>query len=334
MTRKRRRLIGELEKARTSRVLIYATGDRKGLETQIGSDVCDFFTRHLDAIGDVPKLTLFLHTRGGDALAAWRIANLLRQFCDHLEVIVPSNAHSAGTLICLAANKIVMTKQASLGPIDPSVNTPLNPSIPGAPPTVKAPVSVEDINGFIEFAGSVSKEPEHLAAAFERLANAVNPLVLGNAYRARGQIRMLARKLMAKQYSDEKHVGKILKFLCSESGSHDYTINRREAVEELGLPVDKPDDQLYKMIKALYDDIAGELELANPYDPNVLLGAAPTQRYSFRRALIESIPGGSQIFMSEGSLTRVMVQGPQGPQNGISDDRTFEGWRLFNVRTR
>lgn len=61
----------------------------------------------------------------------------LPQFCSEFEVIIPHKCHSTGTLIALGANKIVMTKQATLGPIDPSVNTPLNPHVEGAPPDAR-----------------------------------------------------------------------------------------------------------------------------------------------------------------------------------------------------
>jgi membrane-bound ClpP family serine protease len=82
-------------------------------------EVLDHFVKHLDAIGDVPKISLLLYTRGGSTLAAWSIVNLVRQFCDQFEVIVPFKAHSAGTLVCLGADSILMTKQATLGPVDP-----------------------------------------------------------------------------------------------------------------------------------------------------------------------------------------------------------------------
>lgn len=323
---RRQDLISGLEKLRDSRVLVFFTGDRRGLETKIHSEVLDFFTHHLDAIGDIQKLSLFLYTRGGDTLAAWSIANILRQFCVKLEVIVPSKAHSAGTLICLAADSIVMTKQATLGPIDPSVSTPLNPVVPGASQSLKAPVSVEDIAAFVDFAKSVIGAEGH-AETLSLLAASVNPLVLGGAYRARAQIRMLAQKLMAKRAERHEDVESVLKFLCSESGSHDYTINRREARDELGLPITKPDDELYAAVKALYDDVAVELELTSPYDPGSLVGAATSHNYSFHRAMIQSLPGGRHTFVTEGVLSRQQVQTPQGPQLAVQDLRTFEGWR-------
>jgi len=325
----RRDIIQALEQKTQGKLLVYVTGDRRGLETVIASDTIDLFTRHLDMMGNPHKLALYLYTTGGDTLSAWSIVNLVRQFCDVFEIIVPSKAHSSGTLMCLAADNIVMTKQATLGPIDPSVMTPLNPMVSGA--QVKMPVSVEDINGYIDFARSVSGKPQNLSQALALLANSVHPLVLGKAFRARSQIRMLARKLMRDRYRNKERTERILRFLCSESGSHDYTINRREASLELGLPIQKPDDEFYALIKNLYDDIAAELELGTPYDPNSTLGQAPAANYCFHRAVLESAKGGKHTFVSEGTLTRVQLQTPQGPQIAVQDQRSFESWRYSDA---
>lgn len=327
----RRRFYEELEKRRNSKVLTYVTGDRRQLETNIGSDVIDLFTHHLDLIYRHDRISLYLYTRGGDTLAAWSLVNLIRQFADYLEVIVPSKAHSAGTLMSLGANSIIMTKQATLGPIDPSVNTPLNPQVPGAPPHTKVPVSVEDLNAFVEYCRQTLGPDVSVKELLLSLSEKVHPLVLGKAFRARGQIRMLAKKLLANQNHAEDKLEELLRFLCSESGSHDYTINRREAHEELGLPIEKPDDEFYVLIKAIYDDIADELELALSYDPNSLLGIDDVKDYCLPRALIESVSGGSHRFYSEGKLVRTQVQQQPGVvQFAIQDNRTFEGWRHVN----
>lgn len=138
-------LYRKLEENLGSKVLVYITSDRAGFEASIAQDVIDLFINQLDSIGIQRKISLYLYTRGGDTAAAWNIVNLLRQYCDELEVVIPHKAHSAGTLISIGANSIIMTKQATLGPIDPSVNTPLNPPIPNAPPQSNYPVSVEAV---------------------------------------------------------------------------------------------------------------------------------------------------------------------------------------------
>ena len=65
------------------------------------------------------NLTLLLHTPGGVANAAETIVAYLRSKFTDIEVIVPTYAMSAGTMISLAANRIVMGRQSQLGPIDP-----------------------------------------------------------------------------------------------------------------------------------------------------------------------------------------------------------------------
>jgi hypothetical protein len=322
----RKILYSKIEQKRNSNLIVYITGDRRNWETQIHQEVLNFLINHLDIIkNDDKKISLFLYTRGGNTLAAWSLVNLLRQFCNELEVIVPSKAHSAGTLICLGANSIVMTKQATLGPIDPNVNTPLNPHIPGQPENITFPVSVEAIKGYIELVKSefgVNKSAD-LASIISSLNNKIHPLVLGEVYRARAQIKMLARKLLNQQIKDEKKKKIIIDFLCSESGSHDYTINRKEAKEDLGLNIEKPNDELYQIIKNIFDDIQNELELNSDFDPNSILGTSSNKPYQMKRALIESIRGGSHYFITEGNLSKIQ----QGVNVLINDQRIFEGWK-------
>ncbi len=63
------------------------------------------------------------------------------------EIIVPFNCHSAGTLMALGANRIIMTKQSDTGSNRPSVNGPLNPITPGT--NQRVPVSVEFVNAYL-----------------------------------------------------------------------------------------------------------------------------------------------------------------------------------------
>lgn len=330
MYQERIALYREIEAARNSRLIVYVTGDRRGLETQIHPEVLDLFATHLDTFGTVPKISLFLYTRGGDTLGAWSIANLIQQYCDDFEVLIPAKAHSAGTLIAMGAQSIIMTRQATLGPFDPSVNTPLNPSIPGAPPQARMPVSVEAINGFIELARQTGiQDGADLIRVIEMLTTHVHPLVLGQVYRTRTQIRMLGKRLLARHLNDDNKIERILDFLCSESGSHDYTIYHGEAREYLGLNVTLPDENLYQSMKNVYNRIAQVLQLAEPYNPAVFLGQQEQTDYSFTRALIESATGGSHQFLSEGVLVKRQLVNEQNGviQDTVQDSRTFEGWK-------
>ena len=305
----RTELYKRLEEEYGGKVLAYITGDRPGFETRIAQDVIDLFIAQLDKIGSVERIILYLYTRGGDTSAAWNIVNLLRMYCQDLLVIVPHKAHSSGTIISLGANQIVMTKQATLNPI-----------IPNSPDKQTTSVSVEAVKGYIELAKEEFgiNDNAALGCILTKLSEYVHPLVLGQVYRSRAQIKMLAGKLLRNQIEDAQRQSKIIEFLCSDSGSHDYTINRREAKDELGLNVTKPSAGQYTIIKSLYDDFSRELGFGEIFDPQTIQGA-----YAVRRGFIESIDGGSDYFVTEGRCTTVAT--PNGP--AIQVNKTFEGWR-------
>lgn len=307
-----------LEKEFDSKVLVYVTSDRVNMEARIASDVIEYFIDHLDKLGPCEKISLFLYTRGGDTSAARNIVNLLRMYCDRLQVIVPNKAHSSGTIISLGANEIVMTKQATLGPIDPSLQTPLNPKVDGK----IYPVSVEAVKGYLDFARNELgvEDVELLAGVFSKLTDFVHPLVLGEVYRSKAQIQVMAGKLLRNQVTDPEKVKKIIDFLCSDSGSHDYTINRREARDELGLNIIRPTDGQYEIIKKIYDDIRAELQLNKPF-----VAARMNGPYTARRCLLESVVGGSDYFLTEGAVVRVRNQ--QTGQEVVQNQVSFEGWR-------
>jgi ATP-dependent protease ClpP protease subunit len=89
----------DIEKKRGSRVIAYVTGDRAGMQAQISNDAVDLFGEHLDAVFPTKKISLVLHTMGGNTMAAWNLVGMLRMFCDELEIVVPARARSAGTLM-------------------------------------------------------------------------------------------------------------------------------------------------------------------------------------------------------------------------------------------
>ena len=68
-----------------------------------------------------PLLDLILHTPGGSPEATEAVVTYLRSKYDDIRVIIPHAAMSAGTMLACAANRIVMGRHSSLGPIDPQL---------------------------------------------------------------------------------------------------------------------------------------------------------------------------------------------------------------------
>lgn len=327
----RRELYRSIERDRKTKVLSFITSGRRGMETSIALDCIDPFVDLLEKIGPTERISLILHTNGGYTLAGWRLVNLIRMFCDELEVLIPLKALSAGTLISIGADRVVMTRQAALGPIDPSVNNPLNPQVTIGGQSKQVPVSVESVRGYLGAARDELKikGEKELTSVLLNLTNHIHPLVLGEIFRTQVQIRFLAEKLLPRQVNEKSKIKSIIDFLCVDSGSHDYTINRREAAE-LGLNIEKPSDKLYKLLREIQLDYTEELKLLEPYNAQAFLtNVKPNVPVPFTipRSLVEGTIGGCYGFVSEGILMRVQVQKNNKVQEGVKDERTFEGWR-------
>ncbi len=206
-------------------------------------------------------------------LAPIRIVKLIRNHCDSFEVLVPYKAHSAGTLICLGADTIVMGKLGELTPVDPTTGHPFNPQNP-TNPQQRLEVSVEDLNSYLLFAKEKAEvKSEQMIDAYKLLADKLHPLSIGNAYRAYRMARLLTERLLwlhMDKKKDDERIKKIVKEITGDITIHAYPIDRDEA-SDLGLNVEKANDTLDKTMRELYAAYATEMKLGQPFHPNELL---------------------------------------------------------------
>jgi ClpP class serine protease len=123
----RGRLIGRLEQRRGSRVISLVhrqeTVSFLGIPVLRYIDVDDSeqILRAIHLTDPELPIDLVLHTPGGLALASTQIARALSRHKGKVTVLIPHYAMSGGTLIALAADEIVMSEHAVLGPADPQV---------------------------------------------------------------------------------------------------------------------------------------------------------------------------------------------------------------------
>ncbi|NJE49772.1 ATP-dependent Clp protease proteolytic subunit [Thermococcus sp. 9N3] len=179
----------------------------------------------LRAIRMAPKdkpIDLIIHTPGGLVLAATQIAKALKDHPAETRVIVPHYAMSGGTLIALAADKIIMDPHAVLGPVDPQLGQYPGPSI------VRA----------VEKKGVEKVDDQTLILA-------------DVAEKAIKQVRDFVYNLLKDRYGEEK-ARELAQTLTEGRWTHDYPITYEHA-KELGLHVstDVPEEvyalmELYK----------------------------------------------------------------------------------------
>lgn len=330
-------LIRDIEAARGSRVLVYITGDRQGLETRIAFDVFPFIFEHLTRMGAMEKLDLFLYSPGGLTIAGYGIANLLREFCDSYNVIIPFKALSTATLISLGAKEILMTKFGQLSPIDPSIEHVLGPTIKSSPgQETRVPINVEDAISYLELARGEGrlKEEESLSKAFERLSNTVHPLALGAVNRVREQIRFLAKNLLKKHVKNNEKMVKIVDTLTKERFSHDYLIGRNEAKQDLRLNVLIPTAPLEQKIVDLYLQYDSLMQLRLPYNAETYLGSSNQATIDLVRGIVET-DSYTHVFRTVKQVTRVQQQvqqqGVSVPVVVYQEIISKEGWELDNT---
>lgn len=92
-----------------------------GRSATIARDDVMAFQDLLHNVAPETRLDLLLHTPGGDVDTAEKLLSMVRDTVKtaRLRVIVPDFAKSAGTLIAIGADSIVMSDTSELGPMDP-----------------------------------------------------------------------------------------------------------------------------------------------------------------------------------------------------------------------
>ncbi len=258
-----------------TRVITYIVSDRgfggPQQQPKMALDVIPFFYERLLEIGKVNKIALFIFSQGGDTIVPLRLINLIREFCEKFTVIIPYKAHSAATLVALGADTILMGPLSELSPIDPSIGTPFNPSLPENP-ALKPELGVEDIIGYLNFAKEKAgiTDQANMVKVLEKLVDKVHPIAIGNIYRSHCLIRDLAKKLLKLHMKEKQadHIcNRIVEMLAEKLHFHGYLINRNEAIE-LGLPVVNANDADLLVINDLFNEYKQLMGLGQLFNPS------------------------------------------------------------------
>src|SRR5258705_618864 len=208
----RRRLIAKIESQRDSRVILLV--HRQETMSFLGFPVLRYIDvndseevlRAIHLTDPAVPLDIALHTPGGLVLASLQIARAIHKHRGKVTAFVPHYAMSGGTLIALAADEIVMSEYAVLGPVDPQLG-----QYPAAS-VLKA----------------VAKKP---AADTDD-----QTLILADqAEKAISQVRESVRELLSVKCPPEK-AEELARLLSEGSWTHDHPITY-ETAKNFGLPV-------------------------------------------------------------------------------------------------
>ena len=182
----RQDLIRNLQTKSETRIISYVSGDHCGMEHDDAMRFGDLLHR----IDKGEDIDLILQTTGGDIDAAEKLVIMIREKVDQgaFRVIVPHRAKSAGTLVVLGADEVLMSDTSELGPIDPQVRI-LDSS--GKPILIPAQ---SYLDAYSEHAAALNRNANDLAARImlEKLDPAIRQICLA----AKERSRSLAEKLL------------------------------------------------------------------------------------------------------------------------------------------
>ncbi|GIX07103.1 MAG: hypothetical protein KatS3mg115_1506 [Candidatus Poribacteria bacterium] len=208
----RQRLIAQIERKRRSRVIVLIHRQETmgffGFPIVRYIDINDSeeVLRAIRLTDPEVPIDLIVHTPGGLALAALQIARAIKDHPGQVTVFVPHYAMSGGTLIALAADRIIMSEHAVLGPVDPQL---------GHYPAVSL-LSV------------LKKKP------IEQIED--ETLILADqAEKAIRQVRESVRKLLTGTLPPEQ-ADQVAQMLSEGRWTHDHPITVQD-LKEMGLPV-------------------------------------------------------------------------------------------------
>ncbi|HXG33720.1 MAG TPA: hypothetical protein VNJ11_10160 [Bryobacteraceae bacterium] len=208
----RQRLIARIERQRNSRVILLV--HRQETMSILGFPIFRYIDvndseevmRAIHLTDPKVPLDIVLHTPGGLVLAALQIARAIHKHPGKVTAFVPHYAMSGGTLIALAADEIVMSEYAVLGPVDPQLGQYPAASILKA--VARKPVA------------EVNDETLILADQAEK---------------AMSQVRESVRELLADKCPPEK-AEELARLLSEGTWTHDHPITY-ETARSFGLPV-------------------------------------------------------------------------------------------------
>jgi ClpP class serine protease len=169
-------------------------------------------------------VTLVLHTPGGVTNAAESLVAYIQSKFDYVEVIVPTLAMSAGTMMALSSKVVVMGRQSQLGPIDPQM--------PVAGRFVSARAVVEQFErALVDIKGDLTT-----AHAWAPILQSMGPALLQEAQNALDYGEsMVARWLAASMFDGQPDAAKLGAAVARHFNdatthkSHGRRIDRKEA---------------------------------------------------------------------------------------------------------
>ncbi|MBL7060873.1 MAG: ATP-dependent Clp protease proteolytic subunit [Actinobacteria bacterium] len=223
---------------------------------------------HLSELGQLDKITILINSSNGDIHSAYRIVNSFYCHTSNIEIIVVNRIGSAATFICLSSQKIYMSCEAELAPLDSRLT-----SVYGQIKNKSAlnifksleylrQYSIEILNDFVllfvknfkmDIKDAVKQSGSFASEIIKPLYSKIDPKELGDLRRELATVEEYSRKIMKRygyRHLDIGEINEIINNLLWNYTGSDYIIDPTEAMMT-GLNVEMLNEGVAKKCKEI-----------------------------------------------------------------------------------
>jgi hypothetical protein len=247
-----------LEKKRKSRIFPIIHG--RGEHHLCWSDYNQLVDMRADFSG-IDTLEILIHSPGGHANYAYKMANFFRSHCKRLNILIPVEAKSAATFLTLNADSVFMGEFAELGPLDVQIQDPLEKGRHYFAPLNEfkameflreyATDFLDYFSSLLEYRGMSVKQALHeaipaVSGVMKPLYEHIDPSKVGGYRRNLAEGEEYAKRLL--ESIGHPNSDRLAQKLVWDYPAHDFVINFEEA-KALGLRVQRMDVRLEKLLR-------------------------------------------------------------------------------------
>lgn len=274
-------LIQTLETKLGHPVIAYVLKDGAQIADDVYTSFCDI-ARNLPQID---KISLLVHTNGGQTETPYKIMTLLRNYAKEVDVLVAVKALSAGTHLAMGADHILMSRMAQLGPVDPNRQHPLLPLVNGQ----RIAISVQDLRHCMEFLKKEANDnlsSDAFAQVISAMFQHVHPLAIGAIEESYALGKLVSQKMLEMHMDPQADGPKILSIVEQMSDgykSHNFAFGVIEA-ERIGLKASLADAETERLMTQVLIALNGTQIEGTPQN-------APKNRVAYMGVVASSMAG-------------------------------------------
>ncbi len=225
------------------------------------------------------NIDIIIHTLGGDADAAFHLGYIMQKYIEEIEknrnlkimvnVVIPRIAKSAGTLLALCGDKIILTRVSELGPIDPQIRSERGEYVSAK--TMRD--SLKQVMEIILELGSStpSGKKENIEKAIKNILQRIPVTEMGHYESLMNHVSRLAQELLLNRMLRKGETGnidqitqKICEKLVKGYDYHGYVLTYWH-LKEMGIKCELIDDNIENLLLKLYERVKEIEEIVSAY---------------------------------------------------------------------